>query len=61
MRIGRKEPKDLKVVIKPKRLILWENVRDGAKKTIEVANNEIEINKEVLKLAEKTISKLGAE
>jgi len=46
-----KEPKDLKVVIKPKRQILWENVKAGAEKTIEVAENEIEVNKEVLKLA----------
>ena len=50
-----KKPKDLGIVIKSKRLILWENVRDGAKKTIEVANNEIEVNTEVLKLAEEKI------
>ena len=50
-----KIPKDLGIVIKSKRLILWENVRDGAKKTIEVANNEIEVNTEVLKLAEEKI------
>jgi len=60
MRIGRKEPKDLKVVVKSKRLILWENVKSGCEKAIETAEKEIEVNKEVLKLAEKKI-KLEAE
>ena len=46
-----KEPKDLKVVIKPKRQILWENLKTGAEKEIEGANNSIEINTELLKLA----------
>ena len=50
-----KIPKDLGIVIKSKRLILWENVKTGAEKEIEGANNSIEINTELLKLAEEKI------
>lgn len=50
-----KKPKDLGIVVKSKRLILWERVKEGAEKEIEGANNSIEINTELLKLAEEKI------
>ena len=52
----RKRPKDLGVVIKSKKLLLWGKVRDMASRAIEQSEDEIEIQKELLKSAELKIA-----
>ena len=52
----KKRPKDLGVVIKSKKLLLWEKVRDMATRAIEQSEDEIEIQKELLKSAELKIA-----
>ena len=52
----KKRPKDLGVVIKSKKLLLWEKVRDMASRAIEQSEDEIEIQKELLKSAELKIA-----
>jgi len=52
----KKRPKDLGVVIKSKKLLLWGKVRDMASRAIEQSEDEIEIQKELLKSAELKIA-----
>jgi len=51
-----KEPKDLGVKIGTKDEVLWTRVRDEAKALIEQSENNLIIQKEMLKLAEKKIA-----
>ena len=51
-----KEPKDLGVKIGTKTEALWTRVRDEAKTLIDNSNNNLIVQKEMLKLAEKKLS-----
>jgi hypothetical protein len=52
-------PKDLKLIVKSKELILWEKVITNCKATIENCENEIAINKELLAIAESKCTSLS--
>lgn len=50
-----KEPKDLGIKIGSKKEVFWTTVRDGCKREIETMRNTIELNEELIKVADEKI------